>query len=331
MIVTRTPLRISLTGGGTDLPSFYEKDPNVPGAVISLTINKYVYVVLNPKFDGNWRISYSRTENVEKPYQIEHDLIRESISMYAGIKGLEVVTVADIPGSGSGLGSSSTLTVGLLKALNYLKGIELHPGQLAEMAYEVEALRCDHPVGKQDHYSAAYGGLNFFRFWKDKVECHGGGEGLLYTDSIHLEELQKYFLLLWTGKTRSANSILVEQSKSMSLNEQYAIGKAMVDVTLSMLEDLSNGEIGFIGNYLDQNWSLKKRLHPLISSPEIDNLYRTAMQNGALGGKLCGAGGGGFLLFFAPPETHDRIAQSVALPKIPFGIELEGSKVIYAE
>lgn len=325
MIISKTPLRISLVGGGTDLAAFYEKDPNVPGCVVSLAIDKYVYVMLNKKFDNAYRVSYSQTENVENVDDIQHDIIREGIKLCRRAEsGLEIVTMADIPGEGTGLGSSSSLSVGLVNALNaYISGPVSDPGALAELGFITEAQKCGHPVGKQDHYAAAYGGLHQFIFKQRSVESN---RILFHGD------LPKYMVLLWTGRKRSAKKILREQSKNFSEKNMREIGIEMAKIAEFMTDTLkwdSDAPIRAIGTYLQRNWKLKKQLHPNISDEQIDFWYELGMTNGALGGKLCGAGGGGFLLFIAPPEDHARIIKATGLRTMPFKISQTGSEIIY--
>lgn len=332
MIISRTPLRISLVGGGTDFPSFYEKESGVPGCVVSFAINKYVYVILNKRFDKGFRISYSQTENVETLDEIHHDIIREAIRLVrrAG-EGLEVVTVADVSGHGTGLGSSSSLSVGLIKALNaYIEGPLEDPGALAEIGFIVEAQKCHHKVGKQDHYAAAYGGFNRILFKKglaqvDKIDSQWDGE-----NPWCLADLPENLLLLWTGQTRQASTILDAQSKAMGA-DKYAIGKEMAELAHHFAQVLqTTPNIAYsIGQYLHLNWALKKKLNSNISDPQIDMWYDLAMNNGALGGKLCGAGGGGFLLFAAPQNEHARITRALGLEPMKFKIAQQGSEIIY--
>jgi D-glycero-alpha-D-manno-heptose-7-phosphate kinase len=309
MIITRTPLRISLVGGGTDTPAFYEKNL---GAVVSFAIDKYIYISVNEKFDGKFRVSYSKTENVEERENIEHPIVRNTLQQYNIHTGLEIVSVADIPGGGTGLGSSSAFTVGLINALDWkIANTHRIHGALAEVAFQVE--RQSNPfIGKQDAYAAAFGGFNLFRFKGNKV----GYKPIEYPD-----EIQDWFLLLYTGITRPSDDLLKSQSKSLSAGG-VVIGREMA----ALAEEFT---LKNIGEMLKQNWILKKEIHNGISSPQIDKWYWTALQNGAEGGKLCGAGGGGFLFFYAPPDAHERIIKATGLRRVDFRIEQEGSKVIY--
>lgn len=314
MIITQTPLRISLCGGGTDLPQFYERHD---GACVSFAIDKFVYITLNQKFDTQIRLSYSKTEIVDHPSQLKHDIARVCLE---GMKGLEITSISDIPGEGSGLGSSSSFTVGLLNALHHIPGT----CNLAEMAYLAES-RCGHGAGKQDPYAAAFGGMHLFQFHKDGKVCV---EPLL--DQEEREELQNKLMLFWTGKTRKSSRILKQQAINIDKDgsaEYTAID--MRDIALELYRQLIYGNIDMVGYYLNENWILKKKLAPGISDLWIDDIYEKALEAGATGGKICGAGGGGFLLLFAQPEDQPTIEKTVGLRRIPFKIEEKGSEVIY--
>lgn len=323
MIITKAPLRISLVGGSTDMPEFYKEHG---GAVVSFGIDKYIYVMVNKKFEGGIRVSYSITENVNEPEMLKHDIVRESLKAH-GANGIEVVSVADIPGGGSGLGSSSTFAVGLTLALNrhYDWPINRHPSELAERAYFVERELCEHPVGKQDHYASAYGGLYYYRFNKDDT---------VDTIPIMLDhERKKYLhdrlLLFWLGRTRKADTILKEQGKGLS--EDLAKQKNatyMRDLAESVYTDFRNGVIETLGEYLHTNWELKKELAGGISNPEIDTYYRLARKAGAKGGKVCGAGGSGFLLFYAEPDTHIKIENALGLRRVYFRMAECGATIV---
>lgn len=321
MIITRTPLRISLVGGGTDTPEFYEK---ATGAVVSFAINKYIYVSVNDKFDGMFRVSYSKTENVEKVWMIRHDLARRALETFRVQKGLEIVSVADIPGEGSGLGSSSAFTVGLVNAL----GHHLHKhnpkgGGLAEFAYDIEAIN-RREVGKQDHYAAAIGGLNLFRFNKKSVTVKP-----VDVEDGRLRDFENHLLLLWTGITRPANKPLEEQRKKLMLDSGVKIGMEMAALANELYKQMEVDNFNMVGEYLHENWKLKKSISDQVSSDQIDEWYEVARQNGAEGGKLCGAGGGGFLLFYCAPNARDKIANAVGLRRVDFKIERKGSEVVY--
>jgi D-glycero-alpha-D-manno-heptose-7-phosphate kinase len=318
MLITRTPLRISLIGGSTDVPAFYKKNA---GAVVSFAINKYIYVSVNEKFDGKYRVSYSKTENVKTVDEIQHNLVRESLKLFNIKKGLEITSVSDIPGSGTGLGSSSAFTVGLLKAL----GKDDRPAILAERAFVVEAEMCFQPIGKQDAYASAHGGLNYMAFHKNSVQVIK-----LNQSPEWISEFEKHSLLLWTGRSRDANEILKLQNKGFQDGGNTEMGKMLSqlanDLYVGMLNHISIQETGVL---LQEAWKVKKFLAFGISDAQIEGWYDNAMRYGSYGGKLLGAGGGGFLFFLAPPDRHAQIIEKTGLRKIPFNIEMTGSEVIY--
>lgn len=313
-----------MAGGGTDTPAFYRQ---YGGAVVSFAIGKYVYITLNDKFDGKTRVSYSITENVDNPAQLGHELAREVLNHFQA-KGLEITSVADIPGEGTGLGSSSSFTVGLLSALSRKVNGKIYPKKmLAETAFTVEAKLCNHTgTGKQDQYAAAYGGFHYYEFARD--------EGVEVQPILMLPEQKKFledhFLLLYTGMTRSAGTILSDQEKNMqSSRESISAGMALKELAFNLALELQAGKFHTIGSYLFEGWKLKKRLSEEISSPDLDIVYKDALAAGAIGGKLCGAGGGGFFLFFADPKLHADIIAATKLRHVPFEMEEKGSEIIY--
>lgn len=326
MIISRTPLRISFVGGGSDLPAFYRQEL---GAVVSTAINKYIYITVNPKFDQKIRASYSRTEIVNGLDDLQHELIREALKV-TGIEGaIEITSISDIPSQGTGLGSSSTYTVGLLNALyaykNHLAGAE----RLAREACQIEIERCGKPIGKQDQYIAAYGGLQFIRFNPDES---------VFVDPIVCqpetrEQLQRGLLMLYTGLVRSADDILDEQSRNTHTDEEKRASlRRMVGYAQQVREALSHNDLGGFGEVLHANWLEKRRLASGISKPSIDEWYERARAHGAIGGKILGAGGGGFLLLYAPPERHAEICQALPeLHPVDFCFSPQGSKLIYVE
>lgn len=326
MIISRTQLRISFVGGGSDLPAFYEQER---GAVVSTAINKYIYITVNPKFDRKICASYSRTEIVDSLGELKHDLIREALRM-TGIDGaIEITSISDIPSQGTVLGSSSAYTVGLLNALHAYRGHLAGAERLAREACEIEIKRCGKPIGKQDQYIAAYGGLKYIRFNPD---------GSVFVDPVICapetrQRLQRQLLMLYTGLTRRADDILIEQSRnSISDGERRASLRRMVDLTDQMWCVLSHGELDGFGEVLHANWMEKHRLASGISNPKIDGWYETARAHGAIGGKILGAGGGGFLLLYAPLERHEEICRALPeLRPIPFHFEPQGSKLIFIE
>lgn len=321
MILTRTPLRISLAGGGTDMATFYKRQV---GAVVSFTIDKYLYIGLNKKFDGKTRVSYSVTENVQNPDELKHDLAREVLS-YFSARGVEITSVSDIPGEGTGLGSSSAFAVGLIKALSLFttSDINLTPSALAELAYYVERKMCGHPVGKQDHYATAHGALRFYQFNSNEivdVETLG--------DPTVLKGLEHHLMLFYTGATRMANRILSEQEKNL-LSGDTRIGTQLRGLAIELRDQLRRGNFLAVGDILARGWAWKKQLAAEITNNWINDLYDKAIDAGAIGGKLLGAGGGGFLLFAVHQGRQEAVTAALGLPRVPFRIECEGSKVIY--
>ncbi len=335
MIVSRTPLRISLVGGSTDTPAFYSKHP---GCVVSFAIDKYIYIMLNPKFDGSFRLSYSKTENVDKISEIKHPLVRNMLDRWGWneMNPLEIVSVADIPGEGSGLGSSSSFTVGLLNAIwSYIGKSESTKFELAEQAFRDELLSHS-SIGKQDHYAVAFGGFNRLQFskWeynpqqrflvtpvKSKWDCD---------NPWSWNDLHKYMLLLWTGMTRKSDDLLKWQKENFDSGNTIEIGKEMVAQADTFYDLLINGNVKDAARIIHLGWQLKKRLAKDISNEFVDDWIQKAMNNGAWGGKLCGAGGGGFLFFFSPPDTHDRIVKATGLRKVDFDLDTEGSVILHA-
>ena len=326
MIITRTPLRISFAGGGSDLPAFYE---NEPGAVVSTAIDKYIYITVNPKFDHKIRASYSVTEIVDSADYLKHELIREALHMLQIKQGIEITSISDIPSDGTGLGSSSSYTVGLLNALYAYRGHMAGAERLGREACHIELDRCGKPIGKQDQYIAAYGGLQYIRFNPD---------GTVFTDPIICEpkarqRLQDSMLLLYTGMTRKANDILAEQShNTRTEGDKRVLLRRMVQLAADLHEALSRGEVDCMGEILHAGWLEKRKLASGISNAQIDTWYERARAAGAIGGKILGAGGGGFLLCYAVPERHADICHVLPeLRPIPFHFCPQGSRVIFVE
>lgn len=307
------------------MPSFYKTHP---GAVVSAAIDKYVYVSVSPKFDGRFRVSYSRTENVNFVSEIRHDLVRETLKRF-GLKGLEIVSISDIPGEGSGLGSSSAFTVGLIHALSAYCGIRQTPKVLAESAFEIEANICGHPVGKQDHYAAAYGGFRYYGFHKDhSVEAFD-----LELTSEEKQIVGSSLMLFWIGlrSQEGSTAILSDQSSSLAAgNGAETSGLAMTEMARRLRDDMCRKEFGRVGKFLHAGWTLKKKLSDKISNPWIDQLVDCALRAGAEGVKVCGAGGGGFLLVSAPTLCHKSVEVALSLRRVPFWMGVPGSSVIYS-
>lgn len=322
MIISRTPFRISFCGGGSDMPYFYEKHG---GCVISTTINKYVYLTLNESFTpGKSTIKYSSVEQFSSVDEINHPIFRECMRDY-NLDSVEICSTADIP-AGTGLGSSSSFTVGLLNLFSKYKGESASKEFLADAACRIEIDRLGDPIGKQDQYAAAYGGFNFYEFKK------GGSVEVTPMDISEpdLERMNRNLLMVYTGKTRKASEILVKQNQKFKKGDTEENTLQLCRLTEDLRRELLAGNIDHLGKALREGWELKKTLADTVSSPEIDKVYQTAMDCGAEGGKLLGAGGGGFLLFYAPQECHSTIIKNLkGLRNIPFGFEKEGSSVIY--
>lgn len=326
MIVSRTPLRISFAGGGSDLPAFYQEEP---GAVVSTAINKYIYITVNRKFDREIRASYSITEMVDRVSDLQHELIREALTMLSLHGGIEITSISDVPSRGTGLGSSSTYTVGLLHALYAYVGRHVGAERLGREACDIEITRCAKPIGKQDQYIAAYGGLQFIQFnpdesvWVDPIIC-----------GAHTRRrLQERLLMLYTGMTRSANDVLHEQRANTEQRSDARLRlRRMTQLAHDLRAALNRDDLDAFGEILHEGWTLKRNLATSISNSRIDEWYALARRYGATGGKILGAGGGGFLLLYAPVERHeDIIAALPELRRMPFHFEPQGSKIIYVE
>lgn len=321
MIISQTPLRISFVGGGTDLKSFYGAED---GMVISSAIDKYVYVIVKERFDEKIYINYSVKEIVEDVSEIKNELVREAMKK-AGVKnGVEITTLADIPSSGSGLGSSSSVTVGLLNALYHYMGKQVTAEQIAVEACEIEIDICKKPIGKQDQYIAAYGGLNTITFHPD--ERVSVSKLSIFNDNYL--GFSSNLLLFYTNKTRSADVILKKQKKDTE-NKREVLRKmrSFVGTASACIID---GDFNGVGEILHENWLLKKSLVNSISNPDIDKMYEKALKAGASGGKICGAGGGGFLLLYVSKENQDAVRDSLRnYRELPFMLDHYGSRIIF--
>ena len=322
MILTKTPLRISFFGGGTDLEQYYA---NHEGKVLSCTINKYVYVAINRKFDSGIRVAYSKTENVEHIDEIEHPIVREALKIFNVNSHIEVVSLADIPASGSGLGSSSAFTVGLVKGLSSFTRESISKSELASIACEIEIHKLQEPIGKQDQYAVSTGGLNRFHFRKDGKVI---SERIGVPQDILLE-LKKHLLLFYTGISRQATGLLREQARLTSSNLSVINNlhhmKSFVDRGVELIE---SGRVRELGSLLGESWDLKKSLNSSVTNDDFDINYDLAISEGAWGGKLLGAGGGGFFLFIADPKNHDNIERKVnGWRRVPIKFEYLGSQV----
>lgn len=324
MIISKTPMRMSFVGGGSDLSSFYRR---YGGAVVSTAIDKYMYITVNQKFDSGIRASYSLTEEVETVHEIKHPLIRAGLNLVGIEGGIEIASMADIPSRGTGLGSSSSFTVGLLHALYGFKNQHVSDEQLAAESCHIEIEICGEPIGKQDQYAAAYGGLNYIRFHPDESVTVDP----IVCDADTMTRLQDHILVFFTGRSREASTLLAEQSKKTASEKkiQDTLVK-MVSLAEDLKRELEHNNLDAFGEILHQNWILKKTLVDGISDGEIDDWYETARKAGALGGKLLGAGKGGFMMFFADPERHAAIVHALPeLREVQFRFDTNGSQIIF--
>jgi D-glycero-alpha-D-manno-heptose-7-phosphate kinase len=323
VILSKTPFRMSFVGGGSDMRSFYQDEL---GAVISTSINKYMYIAVHKKFDGRIRLSYAQTEEVDFIDQIKHPLVRECLKKVGIAGGVEIASLADIPSLGSGLGSSSSYTVGLLNALNAYKGQYISKYELAKQACEIEIEKCNEPIGKQDQFAASYGGLNLIRFHANEEVSV---DPIICKPEI-LYQLEKSTLMFFTGRTRSASQLLAKQSDALLTMSQKSLVSKMVNLVFDMKYELESGLLDNIGKILNENWRLKSQIVEGISDPQIEEWYQAGLRHGAQGGKLLGAGNGGFLMFFAPPETHEEIKRVLSsLIFVDIGFDSSGSQVIF--
>ncbi len=320
MIISQTPVRISFFGGGTDFYDFYSKHE---GCVLSTAVNKYIYVIVNKRFDDKIVINYSKTEQHNFISEIQHEIVREALIKANINKSIEITLISDIPAEGSGMGSSSSLTVGLLNALYKFKGIDSTPDKLANDACEIEIETCRKPIGKQDQYIAAYGGFCEIIFKKDNSVFVNK---IMLTENI-LKKLTLNLVLFYTGITRQSSSILFEQKQNITSKiKELKLIKSFVSEAKS---NISNNELDKFGELLNQSWEIKKTLANKISNKHLDLMYDKALKCGALGGKILGAGGGGFLLIYAKDKDMPKIKNAlVDYREMLFNFENEGSKII---
>jgi len=320
MIIVQTPLRISLFGGGTDFPGYFRAEG---GCVLSSAIDKYVYVILKERFDDQIRISYTVTEIVNQVDDINHELIREALKMTGIKKGVEIVTMGDVP-AGTGLGSSSTVTVGALHAFHTYCGQTISMEQLAREACEIEVDILNKPIGYQDQFIASYGGLRFLEFHQDGSVSHQAIE----VDPDISNQLSIRLMLLYSGAPRRSETILSEQKNNIH-NNLTALSK-LKEITYEARIALTEGRLDTIGCLLHESWELKKSLAAGITNGEIGEIYQIARKAGALGGKITGAGGGGFLMLYCPPDKKEKVRSALShLKELPFRFEPNGSRVIF--
>lgn len=326
MILTRAPLRIPLGGGGTDLPSYYSQ---YGGFVLSAAINKYVYISLNrPQVDDLIRVKYSKSETVEDLNEVQHDLVREAMRLTGVERGVEIVSMADVP-AGTGMGSSGSFVVALLRAFHALRREYVPPQELAEEACHIEIDMAGSPVGKQDQYVAAFGGITCFDISRDGQVA----VSRISFSNHQMDELRSNLLLFYTGIQRRAMDILEDQKRDTAHSNPDVIESLhrTKELGLQIKEALQDGDLDRFGELMDVHWQNKKRRSGKISDPRIDRWYELARDNGAVGGKLIGAGGGGFLLFYCPNSHKGQLRKAMAeegLREMPFEFDFEGAKVL---
>ena len=322
MIISRTPFRVSFVGGGTDIKDFYSK--NGYGSVISTTIQKYMYIAIHPYFHDKIRIKYSKTEDVKNIDDIKHPIIKECLKNAKINNGIEITSFADIP-SGTGLGSSSTFTVGLLNALYAYEGMSATKEKLAIEACEIEINKLKEPIGKQDQYAASYGGLNQFTFNKDETVDI---EPIILTDENY-RKIENNFKLYYIGGARKSSDILTKQKKNISKKEKFNDLKRMLSSVDEFKSILKESKIDKLASLIGNYWNIKKTIVSNISNSFIDEIYNNAIMNGSNGGKLLGAGGAGFLLLHS--KNHHELEQNIKCKSLPLLMDNEGSKIIFSE
>jgi D-glycero-alpha-D-manno-heptose-7-phosphate kinase len=320
MIITQTPLRIGLLGGGTDLPDYYRQHG---GRVLNCAIDKYIYVIVKQRFDDDIYVNYSKKEIVSRVEDLEHELVREAMWMTGVTNGVEITTLADIPSAGSGLGSSSAVTVGLLHALFAYRGRQVTAEELADRACTIEIDRCGKPIGKQDQYIAAYGGIRDIRFGPgdqvaaEEVELPGAAR----------RDLQRNVMLFYTGITRSANTILAEQTANIKATRDQL--DLLRDLAGLAVDRLRCGDVDAVGEAMRKSWEAKRQLAAGISNAQVDLAVERALEAGASGAKLTGAGGGGFLLVICPVERQRAVRESLAdMRELPVKLDRLGSRIV---
>ena len=322
MIITRTPFRISFAGGGTDMASFYKKEA---GAVLSTTIDKYMYIAIHPFFEKKRiQLKYSKTELADYIDDIQHPIFREVLRMY-GLKGVDINSIADIP-AGTGMGSSSSFTVGLINAVRAYLGKYTSGVKLSELACEVEIEKVGSPIGKQDQYAAGCGGLNFITFNPDEsVKV----EKIIMLPTVK-QQLDDNLIMIYIGGKHSANDILKQQQSTINDDAKFQAQRQMVKLAYTLRDALQNNEIDDFGRILHEGWLLKKSLVTGISNSYIDDIYQKGLDSGAVGGKLLGAGGAGFLLFYCPKDYQPFFRKKMAdYTELNFSFERNGSQVVY--
>lgn len=321
MIIVQTPLRISFFGGGTDFPSYFQSEG---GCVLTTSIDKYIFVTVKSRFDDMLRVGYTKTEMVNHLDELQHELICEALRKTGIRKGVEITTMGDIPSEGSGLGSSSTVTVGVLHAMYSYLGDLVSADQLAREACDIEINILGKPVGIQDQYIAAYGGLRFMEFTQNNEVIISKIE----IDEAVTRRLNENTMLFFTGITRQSRTILKEQKDN--IRQRSSVLDEMKQIAYIARNQLQAGNIDGFGELLHESWMLKKQLARRVSNGAIDEMYAAAKGAGALGGKVAGAGGGGFLILYCPHEKQEAVREALCqLQELPFKLEKDGSKVIF--
>jgi D-glycero-alpha-D-manno-heptose-7-phosphate kinase len=327
VIISRTPLRISFVGGGTDVPDFADAHG---GAVVSAAIDKWIRVVVSPRFEGDVRVSYSQTEIVDTARDVQHELVREALTVTGIPRGIDVITLADVPSRGTGLGSSSAVLVGLLNAMYAYQGIFRSSAQLAEEASRIEIDVLDKPIGRQDQYASALGGINLIEFPR------GGGPAQpspIVAPPGTLERVHRSLLLFYTGRERAAASVLDNQRSATRAGRNTDALVQMRDLAFAFRDALGRGDVDAVGDLLHRNWELKRTVADGVSDAAIDDWYDRGRRAGATGGKLLGAGGGGFLLFFVPEDRHAAVRAELRgdLREVPFHFSSRGTQIALLE
>lgn len=323
MIISKTPLRMSFVGGGSDLKAYYQHGY---GSVVSTAIDKFVYITVNKRFTDHIRVGYSKIEYVEDADDIEHNLVREALKMTGITNGIEVVYMSDmLPAhEGSGLGASSSILVGTLNALHAFKGEHVSAETLAQEACKIEIDLLGHPIGKQDQYAAAYGGFNHYKFNSDESTLVNP---VIFKKEIR-EELNDNLILFFTGMTARSDTILTEQKKKTKQN--LHILDKMVELSEELKRALQKNDLTEFGNILHKGWMHKQKLSSNVSNSAINKYYEKARKAGALGGKILGSGGGGFLLFYCEEKDQDNVRKALLdLRETKFKFEAQGSRIIY--
>jgi len=323
MIMSKAPFRISFIGGGSDFRSFYSRGP---GAVVSTTIDKYMYIMIHPYFHDKIRIKYSKLEDVDNVEEVQHPLVRECFKLVRINKGIEIASIADVP-AGTGLGSSSTFTVSLLHGLYTHKREFVTKERLAKEACRIEIDTLGEPIGKQDQYAASYGGFNYIQFNPDETVFV---EPLICKPEVR-KKLEENLLLFYVGNEREARQILNEEKANIEQKDKRKNIEKMVELAKELRDSLKKNLVKEVGEILHQGWLLKKTLASNISNPILDEYYEKAQKAGASGGKILGAGGGGFFLFYCEPKYQDKLRKTLKLRELRFCFENEGSKIIYTD